>query len=145
MKRIMLAVLIILVSVVYVGADEVRFDGNFWRQQNRIMKEFFIAGVIGGISAGQDRVLGSAMEGVGDGKISMECFNTVSSLKKSLEAGLMKIEVGQLVDGIDEFYSDFKNRSVKVRWSFLVVMQQIKGTPKEEIEKFIESVRSNPD
>jgi len=145
MKKIILAVLIILGSVAYSGADEVRFDGNFWRQQDRIMKEFFIAGVMGGINAGQDRVVGSAMEGVGDGKISMECFNTISGMKKSQEAALKKIEVGQLIDGIDEFYSDFKNRSVKVGWSFIVVMQQIKGTPKEEIEKFIESIRRNPD
>ena len=145
MKKLILVVLIILGTVANVGADEVRFDGNFWNKSDRTVKEFFISGVLGGIIAGQDRVTASAMEGVEKGQVDMKCFAAISSLRNSLEADLEKIKVGQIVDGIDAFYSDSKNRSIKVKWAYLVVRQQIKGASEEEIKKFIESVRKNPD
>ena len=145
MKQITLVFLMIMGTVAYVGADEIRFDGNFWKNSDQTTKEFFVSGVLGGIFAGQDRVMASAMEDVEKGKIDMKCFAAISSLKSSLEADMKKIKVGQIVDGIDEFYSDFKNRSIKVKWAYLVVMQQIKGTSEEETKKFIESVRQNPD
>ena len=141
MKKIILIALIILGSVTHVGADEIRFDGNFWNKSDGTVKEFFISGILGGIIAGQDRVMASAMEGVENGQIDMKCFAAMSSLKNSLEADMEKIEVGQIVDGMDEFFSDFKNRSIKVKWAYLVVRQQIKGTSEEEIKNFIESVR----
>ena len=141
MKKLMLVVLIILGTVANVGAEELRFDGNFWNKSDRTVKEFFISGVLGGIIAGQDRVTASAMEGVEKGQVDLKCFAAISSLKNSLEADLEKIKVGQIVDGIDAFYSDSKNRSIKVKWAFPVVWQQTKGTSEEEINKFIESVR----
>jgi hypothetical protein len=145
MKKLILVAIIILGTVAYVGADEIRFDGNFWNKSDKTVKEFFISGILGGIIAGQDRVTASAMEGVEKGQVDMKCFAAISSLKNSLEADMGKIEVEQIVDGIDAFYSDLKNRSIKVKWAFLVVWQQIKGTPEEEIKKFIESVRQNHD
>jgi len=141
MKKLILVVLIILGTVANVGADEVRFDGDFWNKSDRTVKDFFISGVLGGIIAGQDRVTASAMEGVEKGQVDLKCFAAISSLKNSLGADLEKIKVGQIVDGIDAFYSDSKNRSIEVKWAFLVVRQQTKGTSEEEIKKFIESVR----
>ena len=145
MKQITLVFLMIMGTVAYVGADEIRFDGNFWKNSDQTTKEFFVSGVLEGVFTGQDRVMASTMEGVEKGTIGMKCFAAISSLKSSLEADMEKIKVGQLVDGIDEFYSDFKNRSIKVKWAYLVVMQQIKGTSEEDTKKFIESVRQNPD
>lgn len=141
MKKLILVVLIILGTVAYVGADEIGFDGNFWNENDRTVKEFFVSGILGGIIAGQDRVMASAMEGVEKGQIEIKCFGAISSLKNSLESDMEKIKAGQIVDNMDVFYSDFKNRSIKIRWAFLVVWQQIRGTSEEEIKIFIESIR----
>lgn len=141
MKKLILVAIIILGTVAYGAADEIRFDGNFWNKSDRTVKDFFVSGILGGIIAGQDRVMASAMEGVEKGQVDLKCFAAVSSLKNSLEADMEEIEVGQIVDDMDEFYSDFKNRSIKVKWAFLVVRQQTKGTSDEEIKKFIDSIR----
>lgn len=141
MKKLILVAIIIMGTVAYGAADEIRFDGNFWNKSDRIVKDFFISGILGGIIAGQDRVTASAMEGVEKGQVDLKCFAAVSSLKNSLEADMEKLEAGQIVDNMDEFFSDSKNRSIKVKWAYLVVMQQIKGTSEEEIKKFIESIR----
>jgi hypothetical protein len=141
MKTIILVSLMMMGTVAYGAADDIRFDGDFWNKSDRTVKQFFISGILGGIIAGQDRVMASAMEGVENGQIDMKCFAAISSLKSLLEADMEKIEVGQIVDGMDEFFSDFKNKSIKVKWAYLVVRQQIKGTSEEEIKKFIESIR----
>jgi hypothetical protein len=141
MKKLILVAIIILGTVAYGAADEIRFDGNFWNKSDRTVKDFFVSGILGGIIAGQDRVTTSAMEGVEKGQVDIKCFAAISSLKNSLEADLEKIKVGQIVGGIDAFYSDFKNRSIKVKWAFLVVWQQTKGTSEEDVKKFIDSIR----
>ena len=141
MKKLILVAIIILGTVAYGAADEIRFDGNFWNKSDRTVKDFFVSGILGGIIAGQDRVTASAMEGVEKGQVDIKCFAAISSLKNSLEADLEKIEVGQIVDSMDDFFSDSKNRPIKVKWAFLVVMQQIKGTSEAEIRKFIESIK----
>ena len=82
---------------------------------------------------------------VGKAGFSEKCFKTVTSLHESLEDEIKKIAVEQVVDGIDEFYSDFKNRSIDLKWAFLVVMQQIEGKPEKEIKEFLDYIRQNPD
>jgi hypothetical protein len=91
MKKLILVVLIILGTVAYVSADELKFDGNFWNKSDRTVKQFFISGILGGIIAGQDRVMASAMEGVENGQIDMKCFAAISSLKSLLETDMEKI------------------------------------------------------
>jgi hypothetical protein len=40
MKKLILVVLIILGTVAYVSADELKFDGNFWNKSDRTVKDF---------------------------------------------------------------------------------------------------------
>jgi len=50
---------------------------------------------------------------------------------------------GQIVDGLDSFYADFRNRSISVNNAAWLVVNQISGTPKEQIEAMIENWRRN--
>ena len=50
--------------------------------------------------------------------------------------------LGQLIDGIDTLYSDFKNRSVPLVFAIHVVNKQIKGTSQDDIEKILLWLRS---
>jgi hypothetical protein len=50
--------------------------------------------------------------------------------------------LGQLIDGIDILYSDFKNRSVSLDHAIYVVYKQIKGTSQDDIEKILLWLRS---
>lgn len=144
-KKMILVVFVIFVSTAHVHANEVRFDGNFWKKCNETTRELFARGVLGGMTLGHDRVLGSMMFEVGNPNYNAKCFEKVSNLHKSLEVGIKKIGAEQIVDGIDEFYSDFRNRSIVIKWAFLVVMQQIDGKPEKDINEYIEYLRKNPD
>jgi len=50
---------------------------------------------------------------------------------------------GQLVDGLDSFYADFRNRSIRVADAVWLVVNGIAGTPQEELDTIIENWRRN--
>lgn len=56
---------------------------------------------------------------------------------------ILNITVGQISDGINELFSDFKNRSIKLADAMYFVKKQIKGTPPDEIEKILLYLRSD--
>ena len=141
-RKILLVVFIVFSTAAIAYGSEPKFDGNFWRQSDRTTKAFFTYGVLGGIRLGQDRVVSTVMQDMTNQTISSKCFQAVSSNVESLASDLKKITTDRIIAGMDQFYSDSRNRSISVKWGFLVVMQQLKGTPKEDIDKFIEHVRS---
>ena len=56
---------------------------------------------------------------------------------------LSNVTNGQLVDGLDKFYSDFRNRRIKVNDAVWLVLNQVAGEPEAEMEKMIENWRKN--
>jgi hypothetical protein len=49
----------------------------------------------------------------------------------------------QLNDGLNDFFSDYKNRRIEVDDAIWLVLNGIAGTPKEKLDKMIESHRRN--
>ena len=49
----------------------------------------------------------------------------------------------QLVDGLDSFYKDYRNRTIKVHDAVWLVVNEIAGTPQQTMGKLIESYRQN--
>ena len=48
---------------------------------------------------------------------------------------------GQLVDGVDTFYKDYRNRSIRVPNALWRVVMQIAGTPQDQLDQMIEDFR----
>ena len=140
-RRTVLTALIILFSVTYAFADEVKYDGDFWRQRNRATKELIVYAVFWGSEAGQNRVFAEVVLNRGGKSIEVECANAVSYVLKTLEDERIAIHTGQVVDNMDKFYSDPKNKSLRLKWAFLVAMEQVTGRPDEEIRQLIEEIR----
>jgi hypothetical protein len=55
--------------------------------------------------------------------------------------GIYQISVGQITDGLDLFYSDFKNKQIKLGSAIYVVKKQIEGSSSEEIEALVQWLR----
>jgi hypothetical protein len=56
---------------------------------------------------------------------------------------LTNVTSGQLADGLTAFYSDYRNRRILVSNSVWLVLNEIAGTPKDEMDKLIENWRKN--
>ena len=50
----------------------------------------------------------------------------------------------QLIDGLDIFFSDYKNRCIETNSGIFVVLKMIRGGSKDEINTMIETLRSFP-
>jgi hypothetical protein len=60
------------------------------------------------------------------------------------EKYLKEVTNDQLADGLDEFYKDYRNRSIRISSATWLVLNSIAGTDKAELEKKIENFRKNP-
>jgi hypothetical protein len=49
----------------------------------------------------------------------------------------------QLVDGLDTFYADYRNRKLRIPDGIWLVLNSVAGTPQQDLEKMIESFRKN--
>jgi hypothetical protein len=58
---------------------------------------------------------------------------------------IFEITNGQLVEGLNAFYGDFKNKQVKLWDAIYVVKKQIKGASTEEIEAVLQFLRADRD
>jgi hypothetical protein len=56
---------------------------------------------------------------------------------------LTNVTNGQVVQGLDEFYSDYRNRRIKVASGVWIVLNEISGKSKDEMQKLIETHRKN--
>lgn len=67
------------------------------------------------------------------------CGNFIESREKVVEsAPSWKGTAGQVEEGLNALYSDYRNRLVQVQHALIIVNHQISGEPDEEIQKMIE-------
>lgn len=100
-------------------------NGNEWQTWNRDQKTFYTGGFVSASNSAA---------------ISM--FAAINNLPDPLGHALTRLvfdnlTVGQLVDGIDSLYLDFKNRNIPFAFAIYVVRNQIIGTPQEDIERIL--------
>jgi hypothetical protein len=48
-----------------------------------------------------------------------------------------------MVEGLDESYSDYRNRRIRIAMGVWIVLNEIPGKPKEGMHKMIEGFRKN--
>ena len=54
---------------------------------------------------------------------------------------LINVSDEQIIDGLNEFYNDFENRSIRVHMAVSLVLRRIKGGSEEFMESLIEAAR----
>lgn len=143
MGRIALAAVIVLVCAGAVRAEDRRRDGNYWNTQSRVNKADYVVGFMDGMELGEIYTLPTLRHST-DGKTlpeSQACHDQASKEYDFISAHYYKdVTVGQIVDGLDEFYKDFKNRSILIAWGVDLVVRQIAG---EDVEELLVVQRKN--
>jgi hypothetical protein len=65
----------------------------------------------------------------------------VSSSNKTAGQKYVHITGGQLIDGLDRFYSDNRNRRIAVSNAVTVLLHGVSGMPRDALDKMIEQYR----
>ena len=63
------------------------------------------------------------------------------SKKPSIVKLTSRVSADQLIEGLDVFYKDFRNRDISLGSAFSLVVLKINGSPQEKIDKAIEALR----
>ena len=134
--------LALLIICTLASGDDDRRDGNWWRTQKRNARISYAVGFYDGITLGHNfsvwKYLSNGTKTEQDG---------VAQARKSFveysRKYLYNVTTGQLVDGLDNFYADYRNRRIMVHDAVWLVVNAIAGTPQDELNKMTESWRKN--
>jgi hypothetical protein len=127
----------ILVSI-QVNAQNTRRDGNWWIDKSQVLKVSYALGFLDGISLGRNFTIWNVLEE------DKTCAAKASGSFEDHEQKFMaNVNSGQLADGLDDFYKDYRNRKILVVNGVWLVLNSIAGTPQKELDKMIESFRAN--
>jgi hypothetical protein len=167
--------MIFLISLFPINASAVTqdlsiIDGNDWRAWEAYQKYSFISGFLAGTEYVVENNLQSQDEKYDSNKASdiyisyivpdekkpknhftrYEVLVLLGSVKEQFNSSLFQYTVqgitnGQIVDGLDLFYADFKNRQIKLKDAIYAVKKQIQGATPEENEAVLLYLRTGKD
>ena len=120
-----------------LSAEEMRHDGNWWTGQSAGFRLLYILGFMDGMDLGSrfstpDNVSPQATPDAG--------ADTRRTYRERTARYFTQVTVGQISDGLDAFYRDYRNRSIGLADGFEIVLRSIKG---EDVEKLIQARRSS--
>lgn len=128
MRRIFVALFVLMfLSISLLNSQPTR-DGKWWQNLDQNAKIFFVAGFWNGITWGDD-VLRDALSSLQkNGIINQNTANTIFQ-KWSAYTNIGSTTVGEIVDRIDNLYSNSQNSSIAVTDIMTIVVLNIQGLP----------------
>jgi len=101
----------LLFVTVHIAAQS-DFDGDYWKKTTQDAKTKYLIGFVDGRNLGINEAATALQVGFSDSRL------------KSLDS---RITVGQLLDGLDEFYKDWRNAKIRIREALEYVTMEAQG------------------
>jgi hypothetical protein len=140
--------LLLFLAVVPSRAADGTRDGNWWREVPQAAKSGHLVGFFDGMDLGKEfLVLG--IETTATGGVAGKGLDPAarSAFHKSYmavwEKYMNRVTNGQISDGLDKFYDDYRNRRISTSNAVYIVLNFIGGRSEREMTTMIESFRKN--
>ena len=146
---LVVSVILALIFTTPGSGDIFKNNGNDWRGLEVSAKIYYVTGFIAGsraVSEGYD-----SYECTLDSKADEKFLSVYSKkelkgmcliIKETRRLNIFDITVDTIVKGLDQFYSDYKNRSIKMKDAVYVVKGQIEGRSEMDINHILLYLRS---
>lgn len=144
MKRLFIFTLVLcfLSQTAFSGeGKELAVNGHMWKSFDGSMKAGWIAGFGDGLKQAMPEsvksfissgLIKAAEKTLGDRGVGKEVDRTTASLYKKLT--LSGLSYGQIIDGLDNFYKDYRNMTVLAQEAIWIVKLELRGAPQEFID-----------
>ena len=136
--RLVVLTAMFLVATGINGESDHR-DGNWWLSMPSAAKPSYIVGFLDGMELGYVFSLQNP-----DVRQKFEC---VSAVMHSYNQGTLKyfdnVTAAQLVDGLNAFYNDYKNRRIRIPQAMQAVVNGIAGMSEQDLKTMIENFRKH--
>jgi hypothetical protein len=115
-------------------------DGYWWGNNTEEFRLGFVTGYVMAMVSVSDSNLFKCLADRNGGKIPAEypgeeALHSCADSTRVEGFDLGGYRVGQWLDGINEFYKDFRNRGLDVKLAIRYVRGQLHGQPADELEK----------
>ncbi len=125
-------------------ANEIRRDGNWWNQQSESFKIAYVVGFLDGRTY-ETRRWTSGFEATLGEKFDANQVKWMNNFFKIMNDADVRdfgnVTVGQLIDGLNNIFSDYKNRRIEVQNAMTLVIRSMDGTPDAELKSYFDSER----
>jgi hypothetical protein len=105
------------------------WDGQFWTTKTRDLRLVYVSGFFDGRNEGINEAAGALGTNIYDPKISKLAS---------------KVTAGQIVDGLDEFYKDYRNARILVRHAIEYVMMEAEGQDGSKLLQYLRQQAAKP-
>lgn len=112
-KLLTLSLTLMLCATAFAGQVKVRHTGGWWRQKSGVFHEAYVSGYKSGKHDGMGK-----------------------------DTNLTEFGEKELVDGLDKFYSDFRNRNILFPDAIAYVADQLRGVPDDKLAAEILRLRA---
>jgi hypothetical protein len=134
-----------LFALVFPHHAQAQQDGNWWRDKlNEGMRIGYVIGFLDGLDNAATLAPLVACEGP-DGKPglgSIECVDRIRvPIANRLHGGFRGMSYGQIKDGVDAVFADFKNRKLLVQGVIRHVARSASGRSAPDLERDLEMMR----
>jgi hypothetical protein len=128
----MKTLLILFTFSILISAQEIQ-DGNWWLKQNYKTKTSYVIGYNDGMFLGR----------------LFDTFNLDSTAKEQVNKSydycnnkfLFNVSIGQICEGLDSLYADYRNRNILVQLGIWAVLNSIHGISQPDYEQMLERLR----
>lgn len=172
MKKIVFLFIVFFLFPNWINAQDKKnifdLDGIDWRDSSALYKIGFVSGFIGGSNyiieafayfpeydEEKAKIISKKFSNLVSNKQNDKQAFSVNDLRlwsqnmaknRSISLkkyGVYSITTGQIVEGLDKLYEDFKNRRIKIQDAIYVVKKQIRGATEEEVEGILQYLRAD--
>ena len=140
--RALCVIVLLFVSVTAAAGDTSRRDGNDWMTWNEPTKAIYLSGIFDGVPLGNNLTFWGNLDAKGSNTSSTWTV-VVDPYRKMISKYFSHVNGSQISGGLDDFYKDYRNRSIEVKDAIWIVVNEIACTSKVDIEKLIENFRRN--
>lgn len=130
-------------------SDDRGRDGNWWGTQSDLQRVSYIGGFWDGANFESEMASSllflSAQDLSGEAQINRirESARVAEYLKARDHELFSGVTIGQMLDGINSFYSDYRNRRIYVIHAILIVANEISGRSTDAIERMTQFHREH--
>ena len=139
MRNILITlVLLSIFPLLLFAQSSGRRDGNWWLSLNKSEKNFYTAGFFDGT------IRGSFMTSTGFTKKESSCIKkSQSNFNANYNKYFLKTANKQIVAGLDNFYTDNRNRKIMLFDATWIIVNEIAGGSKGYIDEMIKEYREH--
>jgi hypothetical protein len=141
MRLLQVAMVLVVLMHSSLASAQPNANGDFWRQLSPNTRAAFVAGILASKASEVTVAPAVACLDSPDRDRFAQCYASQQRKFQEEYKDFVGIGAQQFVDGLDAFFSDYKNRQIQVVSALRHVAMSIRGVPQAQLNDYAEQLR----